>query len=61
MSADFAELWRSPYLQALVLILLAWPAARLFDFVLIRWLARFAKKTKNELEKLRTSDAKLPS
>ena len=32
MSADFAELWRSPYLQALVLILLAWPAARFIEF-----------------------------
>jgi small-conductance mechanosensitive channel len=50
VSADFAELWRSPYLQALVLVLLAWPAARLFDFVLIRWLARFAQKTKSELD-----------
>ncbi|UCF80898.1 MAG: mechanosensitive ion channel [Acidobacteriota bacterium] len=50
MSADFAELWRSPYLQALVLVLFAWPAARLFDFVLIRWVARLARKTKSELD-----------
>ena len=50
MSADFSELWKSPYVQALALILLAWPAARLVDFLLINWMGRLTKKTKTELD-----------